>query len=357
MLHLLLLEEPELHFVHRLLVVFHLAEGFDEGGLGFGGGLAPVVAGLHVGPVHSQFGAVQGVFGQPAHDFLGGRGLAIGPKQGQGQLGLQAAGAAGPVAGRLPGVKHKRRRARRTRRQRPPEAAGVEGLDLQVAEVVVGELPGFLAAQGGQVGGQAGIEVAQGVGEDGAAFFVLAGIESAQLFELPETGHDELGEVAVSGHFFEPREGPAGLLHGLQLGQGAGGFGLQARRVEQGHEAGQALGFALGIAHPGRFLEQQAFEFLVLGQLAGQGVVLGGGAALGLALPLGQHGFEARVAAKDVRGQQVGVQAAKHLLRAFKRVFREVGQALHGVPSGVVGGFEGEGVVAAGGAAGAGQFF
>ena len=121
--------------------------------------------------------------------------------------------------------------------------------------------------------------------------------------KLAETGHNELRDVPVLRHFVEPRKGPAGQLHTLESEQGAAGFALQPGRVEQLHQAGQAGGFALGVAHPRRLLQQQVFQLLILGQLAFEGVFLGGGAVLRLPRPLGQNGFEARVGLENLRCQ------------------------------------------------------
>ena len=274
--------------------------------------------------------------------------------QGQRDLRLQVAGLGGPVLGGLRAVVGEGGFGGRRFGLRP-EAAGVEGLNVLVAEVVVGQLHVFLAAQGAVVVGQPGIEVAQRTLQNPLGGGILAGIERTQLLQLAETGHDELADVAVGGHFLEPRERAVGQLHALELGQRPLGFGLQAGFVEQLDQAGQPGGFALRVAHPGRFLEQQVLQLLVLSQLAFEGVALGGRAVLRLARPLGQHGFEAGIGFQNPGREQVGVEAAEGLLGALVGVLHQVGQALHGVPSGVGRQLQRERVVAPRGAAGARQ--
>ena len=221
--------------------------------------------------------------------------------------------------------------------------------------MVVGQLHVFLAAQLGVVADRGFIQVAEGTLQDATGHVVLRRVERSQPLQFAKAGHDELRDVPVLGHFIEPREGPAGQLHALQLEQGPAGFAPQPRFIKQLGEAGQPLGFALRVAHPGRFLQQQILQFLVLGQLAAEGIFLGSGAALRLARPFGQDGFEAGIGAENPGRNEVGVEAAEYLLGALIRIVHEVGQALYGIPGGVGRHFQREGVVAAGGAAGARQ--
>ena len=224
---LLLLEQPELHLIDGFLVVSDFIEGFDEGGLGFGGGFAPVVAAAHFLPVHAQLGRVQGVFREGAEDFGGGAGFGIGAKCGQRQLGLQVAGLGGPVVGGLLAVVGKGRLWRRRLRPAAARSCGRRG-------------PEFAGRRGGcrpasRLSGGAARRSrgpAQHRGSAGRfaawprAMASLLGIERPQLFQLAKTGHDELGDVAVIGHLLKPREGAVGQLHFLELEQGAAGFRL-----------------------------------------------------------------------------------------------------------------------------------
>ena len=108
-----------------------------------------------------------------------------------------------------------------------------------------------------------------------------------------------------------------------QLLQGPGRLVVQPVVFEEDAHVPPGLALGLGLADPGRFLQHDRLEVLVLLQRAVQG---------GRAPPLLEDAMDLRIAVGDVPGQGVGIQAIERLLVALVGIFHEVGQGHDRVP-------------------------
>ena len=145
----------------------------------------------------------------------------------------------------------------------------------------------------------------------------------AQVPQAAETGGDVERDVIVRRAAGEPRPGPVLILAFGQFLQRPGRLVVEPVVLEEDAHVPPGLALGLGLADPGRFLQQDRLEVLVLLQRAVQG---------GRAPPLLEDAMDLRIAVGDVPGQGVGIQPIERLLVALVGILHQVGQGHDRVP-------------------------
>ena len=145
----------------------------------------------------------------------------------------------------------------------------------------------------------------------------------AEMTQPRKAGRDVKRDVIIASAAGHPRPAAVGVLRAGKLLEQALGLGVEPVFVEQNTDVAARLAFVLGLAHPRRLEQQQAFEFLVFLERTVERVG---------AFPEIEHAADARVGLGDVRCECVGVKPVERLLGALVRVLHQIGQGEHRVP-------------------------
>ena len=145
----------------------------------------------------------------------------------------------------------------------------------------------------------------------------------AEMAQPRKAGGDVEGDVVVASAAGHPRPAAVGVLRAGKLLEQPLGLGVEPVFVEQNADVAARLAFVLGLAHPGRLEQQQAFELLVFLERTVECVG---------AFPEIEHAAYARVGLGDMTGKRVGVKPVEGLLGALVRVLHQIGQGEHRVP-------------------------
>ena len=318
-LRLLLLEQPQLHLLHRFRILGDGIERLDEQGLPLDGGLVPEVAVARLLPEHPHLFAVLGHTLDVGHYLPGQLRVAVAMAD-EGNHPLHIDGLALPVLLDIVVVVIVGFLMVDVYLLAQEEAAGVEVVDVAPGTGMLLLLPSLVVIV------HLAVDVVDGPLEGGGFQLRL----DAERVEVAAACHDVLGDVGAARAAREPRPAAVAVLPVFQFLAGVLALFGHTLQVKQQGDVLLACGFPLRVEHPRRLFYQDTLELLILLQLGTESIWTG-------VEPFIEHLLYARVAVHDVGGQGVGVIAAEDLLVALVGILHQIGHRLDGVPDGVGG--------------------